>query len=213
MRKLLLWLALATPLAAQPVLDLPLSGDLVDRGRYHLKTEAHNVEATTDRHGKARAATHFGQNSWIGLTPVGKLNHLEEFTLSAWIQPQQHREHNTVISKVTPSRDFNLQLNVEGRLVAHINSGVYEFAYSERHLPLNQWTHVAATFGHHTWKLYINGKLDSTHPVQQIPLWHGQFLTVGNLYPDGSEGFLGNLDDVRVYPKALTPGEIQALAE
>jgi len=51
--------------------------------------------------------------------------------------PSAACEHNSVISKVTPSRDFNLQLNVEGRLVAHINSGRYEFAYSERKLPLN----------------------------------------------------------------------------
>ncbi|ODT57866.1 hypothetical protein ABS71_19275 [bacterium SCN 62-11] len=137
---------------------------------------------------------------------------MQEFTLSAWIQPQQHREHNSVISKVTPSRDFNLQLNVEGRLVAHINSGVYEFAYSERRLPLQRWSHVAATFQNRTWKLYIQGQLDSTHPVQQVPLWQGQYLTIGNLYPGSSEGFLGNLDDVRMYARAFNAREILELS-
>ena len=212
MRKLLLFLVLSMLTPDQPILDVPLGGDLVDRGKWHLQIQGEGVEAARDRHGNARGACHFGSRSYLELKPAHQIDHLQEFTLLAWIEPQQHREHNSIISKVTPSRDFNLQLNVDGRLVAHINSGVYEFAYSERHLPLNRWTHVAATFHDRTWRLYINGQLDSTHPVQQVPLWQGQYLTIGNHYPTSSEGFLGNLDDVRMYARALSAAEIQKLS-
>ncbi|MBN9419462.1 MAG: LamG domain-containing protein [Candidatus Eremiobacteraeota bacterium] len=212
MRKLLLLLALSMLTPDSPIVDVPLGGDLVDRGKWHLQVQGEGVEVAPDRHGNARGACHFGSSSYLELKPARQIDHVQEFTLSAWIQPQQHREHNSVISKVTPSRDFNLQLNVEGRLVAHINSGVYEFAYSERRLPLQRWSHVAATFQNRTWKLYIQGQLDSTHPVQQVPLWQGQYLTIGNLYPGSSEGFLGNLDDVRMYARAFNAREILELS-
>jgi len=216
MRLFFLMLLLVGPLSAlpdnSPVLSLSLNGSAADHGRWQLTAKSAGIEPGPDRFGKSQGAVRFGAGSWVELSPGDKLNGMEEFSLSAWICPQQHREHNSVISKVTPSRDFNLQLNVEGRLVAHINSGRYEFAYSERKLPLNQWTHVAATFQKRTWRLYVNGQLDSTHKVEQIPVWRGQYLTIGNIYPNGPEGFLGSLDEVRVYNQALQADQIKALA-
>ena len=216
MRLFLIMLLLVAPLAALPdnslLVSVPLDGSAADHGHWQLTARSRGIEPGPDRFGKSLGAVRFGAGSWVELTPSDKLNGMEEFTLSAWICPQTHREHNSVISKVTPSRDFNLQLNVEGRLVAHINSGRYEFAYSERKLPLNQWTHVAATFQQRTWKLYVNGILDSTHKVEQIPVWRGQYLTIGNIYPNGPEGFLGSLDDVRVYNRALGLEQIKSLA-
>lgn len=210
MRILLILICLAGNALAEPVLHLRA---LTDLGQWKLKAHGEGVEPGPDRHGKSGSALRFGANSWIELSPSNRLNQLEEFTLSGWIYPTRHREHNSIVSKVTPSRDFNLQLNLEGRLVAHINSGRYEFAYSERKLPLNQWTHVAASFHHRTWKLYMNGKLDSVHKVEQVPLWQGQYLTVGNIFPAGPEGFLGSLDEVRVDSKELTPAQIGKLAK
>ena len=71
---------------------------------------------------------------------------------------------------------------------------------------------MAATFQKRTWKLYVNGRLDSTHQVEQTPVWRGQYLTIGNIYPNGPEGFLGSLDDVRVYDQALGADQIKKLA-
>lgn len=77
-------------------------------------------------------------------------------------------------------------------------------------LPLNQWTHIAATYDGSESKVYVNGSLVSTKTIGlPIPT---------NNFPMGISGdpgfpsfnFNGHLDEVRVWGKELSQSEIQA---
>jgi hypothetical protein len=48
--------------------------------------------------------------------------------------------------------------------------------------------------------------------MKSVPAWGGNNLTVGNLYPDAGEAFLGGLDEIRIYKRALNPSEVERLA-
>ena len=195
------------------LLWLPFDGNLNDRGPLSLKAQGSGIERCQAPDGSPGQAYEFFGEGSVSLPNVSNFNNLDEFTLSAWAAPIQRTDHSNIISKVTPGRDFNMQLNIEGQLMTHFENNGYEFATSQQSLPLNEWTFVAATFGNGEWKLYLNGELDSTHPVTKVPPWTGRSLTVGNLSPGSSEGFVGNLDDIRIYRRALTAQEIRSVMD
>jgi len=76
-------------------------------------------------------------------------------------------------------------------------------------LPLNEWAHVAATFGSGARKIYINGKLDNSDtPTGSFGVDDGE-LTIGNYRtPAESYRFRGKIDDVKVYDYARTAAQI-----
>ena len=74
-------------------------------------------------------------------------------------------------------------------------------------LPLNQWSHLAATYSGSTMRLYVNGVQVATRSV-------GTGLTTGTLplriggNSIWGEWFAGRIDEVRVYNRALNQTEI-----
>lgn len=191
------------------LLHLPLDRDARSYGVLEVPTEARGISYSRDLMSDENSWGVFGHDSYISVGRPELFNGLEEFTLEAWVRPTVRQEHLNVISKVTPHRDFNLQVNVEGRVLTHIAYGDYEFCYTDQAIPLDNWTHVVATYKDHTWSIYLDGKLSGRTKVQRNPAWSGGYLTVGNLYPGSGEGFVGGLDDVKLFRKALTPDELK----
>ena len=77
-------------------------------------------------------------------------------------------------------------------------------------VPINQWTHVAYVWNGSASTLYINGQAVQTNNV--APPATGQGLGVGGEI-GGPSPWLGLIDDVRVYSKALTTTELGELAK
>ena len=79
-------------------------------------------------------------------------------------------------------------------------------------LPLNVWTHLAGTFDGSTLKIYVNGALAGTlaatlGPVLATPFTIGTSGTCGS----ANQGFVGLLDEVSLYNRALSAAEVQAV--
>jgi hypothetical protein len=72
------------------------------------------------------------------------------------------------------------------------------------------WTHVAATFDGRTLRLFVNGGADAAKPATTAPIPGSSPLHIGRDY--GDNGFQGNIDEVRVYSRALGADEVLALA-
>ncbi len=73
----------------------------------------------------------------------------------------------------------------------------------------DKWYHIAATFDGMSMKLYVNGKheAEAVHSGKHYPS-RGLFIGARE---DGDHVFVGSLDDVRIYDRALTQPEIAAL--
>ncbi|SFF59600.1 LamG domain-containing protein [Thermoflexibacter ruber] len=74
----------------------------------------------------------------------------------------------------------------------------------------NSWQHIVVTFKNGVLKLYQNNSLKATYqtdrkfiPVNSLPIQIGR-STVGNY-------FIGKIDDIRIYNRALSETEIQQL--
>ncbi len=79
-------------------------------------------------------------------------------------------------------------------------------------LPVNEWSHVAATFDNRVMRLYVNGKEVASQERRGF-IAPASAITVGGFSPTMDRArFRGCLDDVRVYRRVLTPDEIATLA-
>ena len=75
-------------------------------------------------------------------------------------------------------------------------------------MPLNAWTHLAATYDGATLRLYVNGAQVGSKAVSGAIATSTGPLRIGGDSIWG-EYFSGLLDDVRVYKRALSASEIQ----
>ena len=91
------------------------------------------------------------------------------------------------------------------------NGSSYNVLTSNLSPNMEEWYHVAVTYDGTNQKIYVNGSLDNTEAsaitpaTTNVPLYIGRTL---GLAPDNSDGFI---DEVRIYNRALSAAEIQAL--
>jgi Concanavalin A-like lectin/glucanases superfamily len=81
-------------------------------------------------------------------------------------------------------------------------------------LPVGVWTHVAIVLGTGGGTLYINGAVVATNPALALrpsDLGATTNTWLGRSPFSGDPGFDGEIDEFRIYPSALTPGEVAAL--
>ncbi len=93
------------------------------------------------------------------------------------------------------------------------NNGVVNFyrpttwcaAGSSVTVPLNQWTHLAATYNNQQVYVYMNGiRVASTNSCNFLDSTAGIVFN----YPGGNHGLYGSMDDSKVYNYARTPKQI-----
>jgi hypothetical protein len=81
---------------------------------------------------------------------------------------------------------------------------------------IGKWVHAAATFDGTTARIYLNGREVASGPFS-FAGGTGAGVTIGNTnstsWSDCPETFNGELDEVRIYNRALSPSEIAFLAD
>jgi hypothetical protein len=75
----------------------------------------------------------------------------------------------------------------------------------------NEWTHVALTWDNGNAVQYINGEEVSTGNVDFRDTADGTPVTIGCVDSTNTETFVGTIDEVRIYDKALSAEEIQTI--
>jgi hypothetical protein len=170
---------------------------------------------TTDRKGIPNSAYYFNGSASISIPNDSLLNRMSSFTISAWISTDL-ADSGVILSKVSPNRDFVLDLSSVGggSVNAHFAEGsTYYHAWANQpKVPANTWTFLTAVWTGSTWQIYINGWLVSeTSTNGHSPLWTGNDIEIGALLLGGTAGFKGSIDEVRIYNRALNAGEINWL--
>ena len=78
-------------------------------------------------------------------------------------------------------------------------------------MDIKNWTHVAVTWNGSNLKFYKNGVFaDSTETERVSSLYcNNQNLLIGILAADSTVFFNGMMDEVRIYNRALSDGEVK----
>jgi len=145
------------------------------------------------------------------------LNATTALTLAAWVKPNVLATQDLISRATFGSVDgYALSLLSSGKASVHFNQASSGDIYrldSSTSYPVtgNTWMHVAATYDGSTMRLYINGVEEDWTPGPAAIA--ASALNVGIAgQSNGSRRYRGDMDDVRIYSRALTPAEVAALA-
>ena len=181
-------------------------------GNGNYGTATNTTWATAGKNGKALLFN--GMNALVTVPDSASLDLTTGMTLEAWVDPSTLTSSwRTVVFKERPGGMLYALYANNGsanRPVGQVFLGNAEQdAPGTSSVPLNAWTHLAATYDGSALRLYVNGALVTTFAVS------GSLATTTNPLRIGGntiwgEYFNGLIDDVRIYNRALTAAEIQS---
>jgi hypothetical protein len=172
-----------------------------------------------------RAFSFDGQSSVV-VASQPSLQFTSAFTLSAWINPSvlmSDPAYGGIISKVGGSGGNNgYQFALVGNntlAVAQFNGAGQAWptnvvsATLANPVPVNQWSHLAATYDQQTLRLYLNGALIASQAVGPLTIAtsSSRFRISGD--DNNNVRFKGLMDEVAVFNRALSDVEVSGLAQ
>ena len=171
--------------------------------------------------GKIGGAGLFDGNGWIVVPDSPTLHAGQELTCAAWVQP-------TGLTDGTPSPGilskrqayavnvaFTLFLWTDNQAFVDVEADRF---HSDGVFANDQWYHVAFVYDGHEaaplrTRIYVDGVLDSVHASASSSLApNTEDIQVGGL-PGGGEPFVGKLDEVAIWTRALSAAEIASVYE
>lgn len=177
-------------------------------GNSNTGTIKEAVRVNTGKYGKALQFD--GINDWVTVNDSATLDLSTGMTLEAWVYPQSLANNGgtVLLKEITGGAVYNLYAHETNDLpVSSFNNGAYRVISGLSPLPINQWTHLVATYDGQYQRLYVNGT-QVAQRAQTGLIQQGGLLRIGGNSIWG-EYFKGYIDEVRVYNRALTATEVK----
>ena len=172
----------------------------------------YNGTATSVTYGAGefgQAGVFNGSSSYITL-PVTQSN---DISISAWIKIEDlTRQHQIVsydLGGVSANRCLQFRVEFDQTVSAYWFSGTK--AQSTSSVSQGVWTHVVATWEDNgTQKIYFNGQQEGSNAATTRPNFPNLYAGKRNTSVNADD-FLGSIDQVRIFSRALRPYEVEAL--
>ncbi|MFN0157234.1 MAG: LamG domain-containing protein [Bacteroidota bacterium] len=187
---------------------------------------------TADRHGNPNSAYRFdGSNDMISIPSSPSLHPNDQFTIAFWIRLDGAINNwLSIVHKGGPIQPgySNREYSIYAKRIQPTQYSFYTFSAGDgsgqHEIPspaltnLNEWVFVATVIDrrNHWMRAYLDGNVGevpdsySSFTPNDFPLTIGMEAETG--WPDHSPLY-GAIDEVRLYNRALTSAEIQALRE
>jgi hypothetical protein len=193
---------------------------------------AHNhngmIYGATRTAGKVGGALYFnGWDNFVEVADDQELNVTGDITIAAWVNFYEgglmwDGSEKAIVTKcvengaIANPYDFRTDIAIEPELTfVRANDFSHECAYSNQHISLNAWHHVAVTQTSGLTNFYVDGTLTGMWwgepPLTSPPTGNNYSLLIGARW-DGLF-FNGLMDDVRIYNRALSGDEIRNIPE
>ena len=161
-----------------------------------------------------------GGTDYVEIADAPVLDITNTITIAAWIKANTFGNWRGFVVKGLENAPYAMQMWGDGSLrfgwnynspPGAVGSGLVN---SNGKMPLGEWAHLAVTYDGSTLSFYINGGLDTQEAdVSLVFGTNDEPLILGCDFPGGDEYFDGAMDDVRVYNRALLPGEVMFLGD
>lgn len=198
----------------------PFTGNANDESGNNNNGTVTGATLTTDRFGRADNAYSFDGNDRISIPTSPALDVRGDITLSLWVKASSFAStgHMQFFIRGDMQSGFDSYLlYVDAgqvylrRDVGTTTSSTNQVGTSISNLKLNEYNHVVGTIDQATsaMSLYVNNVLvaQQTKPGS-IGYQTANFTNVVGAVMDGTQPFVGQIDDIRVYNRALNASEI-----
>lgn len=159
-----------------------------------------------------------GKSAKVGIPDDTTLNFQGEISIEAWVKPDSFKTGGTtncIVSKHGQRGGYDLRTNVNGGAVFRFGTATgWKFIISKTKLEKGRWYHLAGTYNGDSLCIYVNGNLDKVkYDTASLGTSYGVSLRFGEyskwgISPLPGGNFKGQIDEVRIWNKALSPQEI-----
>ncbi|HEU5069720.1 MAG TPA: LamG-like jellyroll fold domain-containing protein, partial [Verrucomicrobiae bacterium] len=169
--------------------------------------------ATWTANGRFGSAITFAGNGWITVDDSSSLSPTNQLTLMGWMRPTvaPGTWATVLLKEASGTLSYMLQTDSADRpcfYVTTLETGL-QGVVGGSPVPLNDWTHLAGTYDGSQLRLFVNGAEVAAQPLAASILSSAQPLRLGGNSIWG-EHLIGDIDEVRIYNRALGGAEIQA---
>jgi len=134
----------------------------------------------------------------------------QAITVSAWINANVFDKNHSILCKYQQggADSWDLRPKSDGAIQFTLGGG--NQLVSNTTLSTGEWHHVAATYDGSTIIIYIDGVDDASTQNSGGILTNTDYVSIGAGYDigDGNRHFNGDIDDPRIYSRALTSTEV-----
>lgn len=209
----------------------PLDGNAEDKSGNNLNGSADAITYTTGVDGKTNGCAVFDGKGSIEVQSNPLLNIDTTFTISLWVNPERYgnqlyTESSAILCKyprypysssTDTSGAYFIRLPVDSTIdfTLGVSSSYVQYRTKlPKYMQLQTWTHlciVRNSLG--TLKIYMNGVLSSLYASSYVPRKTTSHLAIGRWSSVNStnSNFYGNIDNIRIYNRALTEDEVKNL--
>ena len=153
-----------------------------------------------------------GQSDWVEVPHADILTVDENVTVMAWINTERHQGPNSerwqgILSKGNGPRSYSFYTEFPSECL-HLSVGGGGTVCNGK-VALEEWQHVVAQVDDGTHRYWINGENVGDFPGQPPPPGKADTanVLVGKTH-EGNREFLGLIDEVRVWNRALSEEEV-----
>jgi hypothetical protein len=163
-----------------------------------------------------------GTNDGVDLGSYNLFKPDTAITIEAWIKPTSQTQYAQIVGNLwdNVSDESGYGLTLDGtsgiyfaiETASSIGEAFDYFSSGANTIPLNEWTHVAATYDGTTRRIYINGNevQSSTSQSGNIVYPFPNNVRVGQYHDDDEDYYYqGEIDEVRLWAVARTTEEIR----
>ena len=162
-----------------------------------------------------------GSTDYVEIADAPSLDMTNAITIAAWVKANSFGDWRGFVTKGIENSPYAMQMWGDGSLrfawnwgtaaTGAVGSGLVN---SQGKMPLDEWAHVAVTYEGSTLGFYLHGGLDTQETdVSLVFGTSDESLILGVDFPGGDEYFEGVMDEVRIYNRALPPGEVMFLGD
>lgn len=190
-----------------------LDGDVQDTSGNNIDHEIIGTPlATANRQNIENKALEFNDSRLVlGRAPGFEIDDKSSISISIWVNPNSNISSISTIAQASSAdgANYGLRMFSNGNLLWTAFEHTIE---SPNPIAFDEWSHLVAIYDNRVSMLYINGALVGSFEYEPANQFYeiseqGIYLYIGNPVNE----YIGKIDDINIYNRALSEGEIEAL--
>lgn len=194
------------------IAEFTFNGTPHDVSAMGYEADLHGATLTTDRHGNSNSAYYFSGSDYIAVPSMPQPGNV---TMVVWFKTN-HDYSSTkgfILGSASASGFFVANSSNANQLNAYLETGYNDYNQNLSGTTVNDgvWHMAAITYNGSQVTAYLDGSAYNTTDDTGLLDYDGSGLWIGRFWHSEVEFFIGSIDDIRIYDRALSSADIMNL--